>query len=247
MNNTINYLQDFWLTELEAKVYEKSISLWNFAASNIANILKIPRSTARYTCETLVNKWFMQVNKKANTKYFLAENPTKLFAILYDEEEKLKQKKSKLNNIVTELQNIYNPKAKIPKITIYEWLDWIEKMFDNLVENQTTLYSFWAWDYFLQKEEEFIKKFRKKSIKSYDNVYIIRAPKYEKLHKNDVVKQKTKYFKHIEELKIDIQIVDDKMTITSLWEPTPIWILIKHKEIIDAFKQIFTEIWKKLD
>jgi len=62
----------------------------------------------------------MKVFQKANTKYFQAENPTKLFAIMYQEEEKLKQKKQKLNNIVSDLQKLYNPNAKIPKITIYE-------------------------------------------------------------------------------------------------------------------------------
>jgi len=244
MSTLTNNLIEFWLTKIEAEIYEISIVLWQFAASNIANILKIPRSTARYTCESLVNKWFMKVFQKANTKYFQAENPTKLFAIMYQEEEKLKQKKQKLNNIVSNLQKLYNPNAKIPKITIYEWIDGIEKMSDELLKDSNEMLSFWAGDYFLEKYPNIIETFRKKSKKQYKKVKILRAKKYEYLHQNDK-RSEHRYFNHIDELKIDIQITEDKISIISLDNSVPTGILIRHQDIVNGFKEIFKELWER--
>lgn len=247
METITKLLNDFWLSDIESQVYETSLSMWIFASSTLTKKIKIPRSTARYTCESLVKKWFMNMQKRWNTQYFQAENPTKLFAIMYQEEEKLKQKKSKINTLVSTLQKSYNPNATLPKISIYEWIDGINKMFDLLVEKPTKLYSFGAGDYFLEKEPDLIENFRKKWMKAYKEVYIIRSKKYASLHTEEPAKIKTKYFKHIDELKVDIQITDDKMTITSLWETKPVGIIIKHKEIVEAFENIFNEFWQGLD
>jgi predicted transcriptional regulator len=57
----------------------------------------------------------------------------------------------------------------------------------------------------------------------------------------------TKYFRILEELKVDIQITDDKISISSVENNAPIWVLIKHREIAHAFSEIFHELWKALD
>ncbi|MDD5770044.1 MAG: helix-turn-helix domain-containing protein [Candidatus Gracilibacteria bacterium] len=247
MENITKHLLEFGLSELEASIYEKSVSLGLFASSNIANKLKIPRSTARYTCESLVKKGFMTQTLKGNTKYFKCENPTKLFSIIYNEEEKLKRKKNKVNELVSELQKSYNPNAKLPKITVYEGVEQIEKMFDTLADSPGILYTFGAGDYIKQKYEGMIKNFRNKAYKIFKEIMIFRSPKYAEIHKDDDRVLNTKYFKHIEELKVDIQIVDDKMTITCVEDPHPVAIMITHKEIINAFKEIFIETWKRVD
>ena len=58
--------------------------------------------------------------RKENVKLFAAENPTKLFALLHAEEEELARKKEQLALAIKELQEKYNPEAKMPKITFYE-------------------------------------------------------------------------------------------------------------------------------
>jgi hypothetical protein len=46
---------------------------------------------------------------------------------------------------------------------------------------------------------------------------------------------------------VDIQITDDKISISSVENNAPIWVLIKHREIAHAFSEIFHELWKALD
>ncbi len=65
----------------------------------------------------------MVETKKGNTKLFIAENPTKLFSIIYEQEADLIRKKERLSQVVSELEQRYNPQAKLPKITFYEGID----------------------------------------------------------------------------------------------------------------------------
>lgn len=209
--------------------------------------LGIPRSTARYTCELLIRKGLMIETKKGNTKLFIAENPTKLFSILHEQEAEIVRKKEQLTRVVKKLEQKYNPDAKIPKVTFYEGVDGIERMFDELLLNPTTLYSFGAGDYFLQKEPKMIQNFRKKSKNVYKDTYVMRAQKYKSLRTKKIEHRYNQYFQFIEELKVDIQIVNDVLTIASLENSSPIGVVIKHQEIVHAFKAIFIELWKRME
>lgn len=244
MKNTENFLEQLGLTNMEAKAYDLSLELGAFAASILASRLGIPRTTARYICESLVQKKLMTETKKANTKIFVAENPTKLYSILYAEQENLDRKKNQLAITIKELQEKYNPKAKLPKITFYEGIDGIERLANEMISRQSDLFSFSAGDYFLLKQPELIEKFRSKSIKKYKNVYVFRAPKYKQLHK-DNTQSIHRYFRFIEELKIDIQITEDRLSIISLENSSPMGILITHQDIVNGFKQIFSELWRR--
>lgn len=235
---------DLGLTPQESTAYKTALWLGTFAASSLGNILKIPRSTARYTCEALVRKWLMIETKKANTKLFIAENPTKLYSLLYNEEEELKKKKEHLALTIKELQQQYDPDAKIPKITFYEGIDGIERMFDEMLMKDGTLLSFGAGDYYMEKYPDLVKNFRKKSQKQNQKVLIFRGNKYKDLHKNDN-RSTHRYFSTIDEFKIDIQIKEDKLSIVSLENSFPIGILIKHQSIVNGFAQIFHELWSK--
>ncbi len=220
-----------------------ALSLGTFAASTLGMRLSLPRSTARYTCESLVRKGLMIETRKANTKLFAAENPTKLFSILHEQEAELIRKKEQLSVTVKELEQKYNPNAKLPKITFYEGIDGIGRMLDELLTHPTTLYSFGAGDYFLEKEPELILNFRKKAKHAYKKVFVMRSPKYRHLHEKDPLNYQTKYFQSLNELEVDFQITDDMLSITSIKQSIPVGILIKHKEIVNAFTQIFQELW----
>ncbi len=243
MNHIQQFLQDLGLSELEGRIYHMALGIGTFAAASLSTRLHAPRSTLRYNCDLLVEKWLFTVAKKWNTKLYTAENPTKLYSFLYEEEENLKRKKEQLALTVKDLQQAYNPNAKLPQVTFYEWIDGIERMFEMLLSHPTEIFSFGAGDYFLAKEPRFIESFRKKAFKIYKEVYVLRPSKYQALHTNDPKNRHNRYFKHIEELKIDIQIIDDMITIASLEGFVPIGVAIKHAAIVEAFRQIFLELW----
>lgn len=82
-------------------------------------------------------------------------------------------------------------------------------------------------------------------MKKYKTTMIIRSPKYQHLY-TDSQKQ-NRYFRHIDELKVDIQIAEDTIAILSLEHASPIGLIIKHQDIANAFRQIFMELWMRGD
>jgi hypothetical protein len=75
-------------------------------------------------------------------------------------------------------------------------------------------------------------------------VYIIRAPKYERLHReNRAIPVYTRYFQFLSELKIDFQMTDDTLAIQSHEDGIPLSLLIQHRPIVEGFRALFEEIW----
>lgn len=240
-------LEDFWLTELESDIYQAALPIGLFAASMLSLKLKIPRTTARYACMALVEKWLMTEIKRRNTKLFCAENPTKLYAILNMEEESLRKRRERAAESIKRLQETFDPEARRPKVSLYEWLENVEEMYGKMLEKPTNLYSFSAGDYFLSKVPDAVTRFRKKSPAKYEHVWIIRSPKYAPLHTGPKAGTLTRYFRTIDELKVDIQIVEDRMSIVSVDGAVPMGLLIEHREIVETFRQLFREVWNGLE
>lgn len=142
MNHVHALLSELGLSKQEIETYETALAMGMFPASTLGNRLCIPRSTARYACESLVKKGLMVETKKANTKLFAAMNPTRLFSILHEQEAEIARKKERLSQAVKELEERYNPQAKLPKITFYEGEDGVGRMFEELLTHPTVLYSF---------------------------------------------------------------------------------------------------------
>lgn len=74
---------------------------------------------------------------------------------------------------------------------------------------------------------------------------IMRAPKYQHLYTD--ARKENRYFHHIDELKVDIQIAEDSIAILSLEHASPIGLIIQHQDIVNAFRQIFMELWARDD
>lgn len=142
MKEIIDFLHSLDLEDLEARVYLAALPFGTVPASILANKLSIPRSTARYTCDHLVEKRLMTESKRANTKLYTAENPTKLASLLYDREIELKEKRAHLMSITQSLQKLYNPNTSLPEVTFYEGEDGVKKMFYDIADEPGDVYTF---------------------------------------------------------------------------------------------------------
>lgn len=121
-------------------------------------------------------------------------------------------------------------------------------MLEEIIEKPTNLVSFGAGDYFLDRVPELVERFRRSSAKKCKNVKVIRALKYHASHEHEKdPSRETQYFRTLEELKVDIQIIEDKISICSIAENAPIGVLIKHKEIAETFAALFFELWNALE
>lgn len=133
-------LQQLGLNETEIKVYLALLPLGTVPASVVAIRLGMPRSTAKYTCQQLVDWGLVTKTNKNHTFLFAAKDPESLYNILEKQKQEISQKEGEVSKILTELKKIYNPHTIIPKIRFFEGPENINKMLQDVLDDAKPLY-----------------------------------------------------------------------------------------------------------
>lgn len=237
------------MNEKEIVIYKALLQIGTAPASMIARRTKMNRSTAQYTCQQLAEKGLLHMVQKNNTFIYTAEPPETLLSILERQRRKLDRQEHDLQQVVGSLKSLMQTKGTMPRVQFYEGVHELEKLVDRLPEERQEIFTFSAGDYLLQKIPEVVHRFRGKSKHNFLSKKIIRSPKYKDLHKEDPYSStvETRYFKSLEELTVDIQIVDDLVSIISAEQDSPVAILIQHKNIAENLKNIFLQVWEELE
>jgi len=140
MQDLTQLLNQLGLEHQEANVYLAALRLGTSPASNIAKRCKIPRSTARYTCEQLVQKQLMVESQRKNTKLYTPENPEKLNKLLEMQLEEIESKRFQLEGSLPDLKRIYNPYTVMPKMRFYEGVEGIIELTNDFLEEGKTVF-----------------------------------------------------------------------------------------------------------
>ncbi len=128
------------LEHQESKIYLASIKLGTSPASILARQCGIPRSTARYTCEELVQKQLMIEFKKGNTKFFTAEAPEKLQKLLDLQQETIEIRQQQLDVAMQDLKRLYNPYIILPKVQFFEGIDGVIKLIEDVFKENMPIF-----------------------------------------------------------------------------------------------------------
>ena len=139
MKTISEYLSSIGLDEKEVQVYIISMRLGTTRVTQIAKRCKLPRSTVHYICDQLVEKQLMRLSRKGNIKSFTAESPESIRYLLGAQRDQINYKEEELNIMLPELERIYNPHTILPKVTYYEGVEGIIKMFEDVLEANTPL------------------------------------------------------------------------------------------------------------
>jgi len=250
--NKIKYLlEELHLDEKEIDIYLALLKLWTSPSSVISNKIYIAKSTVRYSLENLVQKWLILKNQKWNTTLFTAEHPGKLKNLLIIEKNKLENTEKKLDNLMWDLIELYNPYTKLPKVTFYEWIEWIQKVLDDSLTATETIDSFAdvdsVWRYIFDLNKKYWIQRKKLEIKKR---MIIPDTKYSKEYmdnnyeeKNDSLNQ----FKFLDsneyDLYVSFMIYDWKVSYITMEEWSYTWVIIENKQIYNFHKNMFKFIW----
>ena len=254
MNNIKEILDSLWLENNESIVYLEAIKLWTVPASSIANKLNLPRTTIRYACESLVKKWLLISITKWNTKLFTAEHPNKIKNLLQVEKNKLEEKENKLNKVMSDMLQMYNPYTKLPKVTFYEWEEGIKKVLEDTLTSTEIIDSFadvdLVWQYIFDINKKYWEKRKKLNIKKR---MIIPDTEYSKNYmrnnyesKNDILNTFKFLSTNEYDLYISFMIYDSKIAYITLEEWSYIWVIIENKQIYNFHKNMFKFIWNNL-
>jgi sugar-specific transcriptional regulator TrmB len=140
MDDLNKLLKSLGLEHHEPEVYLAALRLGTTPASVVGKRCKIPRSTARYTCEQLVEKQLMVVTQKGNTQYFTPENPEKLRKLLEMQQEKIRSRGQQLEGHMQDLKRIFNPYTVMPKMRFFEGVDGIIKLIEDVFSVNVPIY-----------------------------------------------------------------------------------------------------------
>lgn len=135
-------LEKLGLNEKEIKIYLTSLSLGQAPASVLWQKHNIVRSTANYTCQSLVDKWLMSVIQKGNTFLFSPENPQKLLSMVNKEYDIVEKKFHDTRMIMDDLQSLMNPARKLPKVKYFTGVDGVIDLIEDVFTEENVIY--WA-------------------------------------------------------------------------------------------------------
>jgi len=134
-------LENLWLNDNEINVYLSSLSTGANTASILGKKAWINRSTAQYTCQSLVNKRVMTMVEKWNSYVFSPEDPEKLIYLLNREITKIQKKKEGVEKIMWDLKILMNPVGGMPKIKYYQWVDGVIEILEDALRERHNIYS----------------------------------------------------------------------------------------------------------
>jgi HTH-type transcriptional regulator, sugar sensing transcriptional regulator len=121
------YLQKIGLSSKEAKLYIAGLQLGPGSIQGLSNASNIKRSTVYEIMEDLVGKNLFTISQKGKRRIFTAQEPDNLMLFL-------KQQENVLEQIMPDLEAIKNTDTKKPAIRIYEGLDGLKQIYDDMIK-----------------------------------------------------------------------------------------------------------------
>lgn len=147
MNNIRKTLEKIGLNDKEIKIYLTSLSIGQAPASLLGQRNNIVRSTAQYTCQSLADKWLMNVISKGNTFFYSPSEPEKLLSLVNREYDLVEKKFQATRVIMGDLKALMNPYAKLPKVKYFTGVDGIIEMYEDVLkEGKSVYWYFKVWD-----------------------------------------------------------------------------------------------------
>lgn len=135
MESLLLTLQQYGLSEKEAKVYLTTLQLGSAPGSSIARNSGENRATVYTVLKELQKKWIANEVKKWNMTYFSVITPELL---MRDLEDKYVRFKEKLPEFLVLAEKFGNK----PKVQFFEGIEGVKKMYEDLLTSQTEILSF---------------------------------------------------------------------------------------------------------
>lgn len=144
-SHIVSVLKKMHFTDKETAVYIALLRLGSGPASVLAKQTDMPRPTARFICEQLVQKNLVVSTQKGNVIYYSVDSPEQLSHLLDQKERHIKEQKKDLKGIMETLKNMRDPQSEPPRIVFYEGLDAFRQLYLdilNILEPETELITF---------------------------------------------------------------------------------------------------------
>lgn len=248
-----NVLKSLGLADKEIDVYLVALEVGSQPASTIATRVKLPRNTARFILDKLVDKGIMKKSMRANTQLYAPEEPKTLLNLLERERinvnASIDDKVKELTEVMAELETRYRPESRKPKVTFYEGDEGVIKVYEDTLTSDETIRSFFSFDALHGVLPEYFETYYNRRAAKDISARSI-SPDTELARKGHKISKKVaRDSKLVPSDKYnfspEIQFYNNKVSITSLKEK--LGIIIESEEIYNAMIVVFELAWKEAE
>ncbi len=243
LSSTLQYLG---YSEKESRVYLALLELGPSPVSIIAQFMRENRVTIYSVLKNLVKKGLILESQKNTIHIYSAINPEILI-----EQERIRYEQ--LKNSLPELLSLMNKHAKKPKVVFYEWLNGLQNLIHQLVEDfkddpTMELYGFLGAKTMDIQFEQFLRNSleveKKKPKEAPTHVIIVGDSNY--WYANYC---REKYMtKTVEELNFpmehEILTYENKVAILMYHTEELSWVLIESRSLARWIRSMFELVWK---
>lgn len=126
-------LQKIGFSEKESRVYLSSLALGPAPVQKIAEKSGVNRATTYVMIESLTARGLISSVQKGKKTLFIAESPKHLSHLIKNEFDAVESKKKILEKLVPQLAQITTLLAEQPKISLFEGLDGLRAIHEDLI------------------------------------------------------------------------------------------------------------------
>lgn len=239
-------LRSLWLNDNEIIIFSELLTIWSSVASTLSARTKINKSTVRYICQNLEKKWLIFSIKKDNTFVYTAESPRRLYSLLKEDKRKLQIKEDNIAKSIEYFEQLKNAKTTLPKVSFYQWQEWLEKLYEKILDYNQPIDSFEDnWEMF-KSIPDFVKYFisERKKRKIYNRV-ICPSNNTINIESEENLRSVINIDEKLFPFTWDIKICADHVSIMSFKKNNSVAISITDEDIANNFRVLFNFIWEK--
>jgi len=232
-------LREFGLTDREVKVYLALIQLGTALVQDISRKAGTYRTYTYEILKSLMEKGLVSYFIKSSKQYFEVAEPEKLLNIL-------KEKESKINDILPELKNLYKSTKEKPKIEFFIGKEGIKTVLDSLIKTNQEILVYGSTKKQISLLDFYFPNYIKRRIASKIKIKVLTEKSKETFHqkeKDEEELRETRFLPTGIEFPTATNIYGNKVAILSL-EKEPIGLIIDNEEIAKTQKIIFELLWK---
>lgn len=232
-----NVLAELGLSEGEIKVYLSLLKLGSVPVSRVKEDSELHRTTIYDFIEKLLNKGLVNYVVRNNVKYYNAAHPNKLL-------EFLKEKQDHVNQVLPELIEISKFEKEEIAVEVYKGPEGIKTLLLDAVRSGVKEVVGIGVDESRYKKNVpiFIEQYQRllKENNIHERMIVKSDPEY-------LFNQEHTHYKFVPASQfspVSTVVYADKVQI-GLWEPAVTSILIKNKQLADAYRKHFEILWKQ--
>jgi len=229
-------LQDFGLSNTEAKIYLSLLEIGKSQAGPITKKSNVNRTNVYDALERLIEKGLVSYVTENNIKFFEAVSPDRL-------KEIIEEKQSKLTSLIKELKLRYSNKKQVEDAVIFRDKNGIKSIFEDILNKKQELLVYGAESKFKEIFPFYQKHWNEERAKLKIKVKIIYNEKIKEAKMKEHLKLlEMKFLPETYDFPSMVMVYGDNV-VTVVWAELPFAFLIRSKEVVKSNKNFFELLW----